>query len=394
MKTIRNKLLVALLSVTILPTLLIGGYSLFSTTNTLRDTSISAQEGHVSLLSERVESFLDGISSDLFYLRDSGSMNLYLSALQSNSKESGRLLLANLKFNFKAFSEKKEIYHQIRFIDTSGMEVARVNNTGNSIVIVGDNALQNKKGRYYFDDAINLPAGELMISPLDLNHEKGKVEQPLRPTIRFATPVFDNTNTLRGIIIVNVLAQYMLDLISAQGDEQGDLIFADTEGYYFVHPDKDRVWGSDKNLGTGYNLKVDIPEMERVLSNNNKLSTLETDDAFVSYSPVYVDSKKSRPLGIIINYVPKSVSYALVKDFTKVFALIALVALLITVFISILLSRSISQPVITLASEVRRLSKGELDAPIDVETSDEIGELSHAIERLRKSMRILMKRME
>jgi HAMP domain-containing protein len=45
-----------------------------------------------------------------------------------------------------------------------------------------------------------------------------------------------------------------------------------------------------------------------------------------------------------------------------------------------------------LKDEVERLAKGDLDSSIDIETNDEIGELSHAIEKLRRSMQILMKR--
>ncbi len=393
MKTIQNKLLLAFLLVAILPTIVIGGYALNSTTKTLRDVSVSAQEGRVSQVSERIENFLAVISSDLFYLRDSGSMSLYLSSLQHGSDESKRLLLTNLKFNFKEFSEKKNIYHQIRFMDTSGMEAARVNNTGKEVLIVGDDALQNKKGRYYFDDSINLPNGELMVSPLDLNREQGQVEQPVRPTIRFATPVYDKADTLRGIIIVNVLAQYMLDLVTIQGDSIGDMLFVDNAGFYFVHPDRDRAWGSDQDLGTGYSMLSDVPEMKGIVGKAKNISTLETKDSLVSYAPVYIDSQKNQRLGLLVNSVPKSQSYLSIENFLKVFVGIALVTQLVTVTISLMLSRSISQPIVKLVSEVHRLSKGELDEPINVETSDEIGELSHAIDRLRKSMRILMKRM-
>ncbi len=394
MKTIKNKLLIALLSVTILPTFMIGGYSLYSTTNTLRDSGISTQEGRVSLISERIESFLAGIGSDLFYLRDSGSMRLYLSSLQHGSDESQRLLLSNLKTNFQAFSEKKKIYHQIRFMDETGMEAARVNNTGNEVLIVADDALQNKKGRYYFDDAISLSKGELMISPLDLNREKGQVEQPIRPTIRFATPVFDEAGTLRGIVIVNVLAQYMLDLVNVDDEQSGEMLFVDDDGYYYVNPDEERTWGSERDLGTGFNLSTDAADIQDLVGKSLKLGSVETSDHLVSYKTVYVDPGKTRRLGLLINSAPTSQSYALVTKFIKVFLGIALLALIITIVVAMLLSRSISQPIITLAAEVHRLSKGELDAPIDVESSDEIGELSRAIERLRKSMRILMKRMK
>ncbi|MEJ1963415.1 MAG: hypothetical protein WDO56_18410 [Gammaproteobacteria bacterium] len=52
-------------------------------------------------------------------------------------------------------------------------------------------SLQNKADRGYFQRASTLAAGELYISAFDLNIENGQVEQPLKPTLRLAMPVFD-----------------------------------------------------------------------------------------------------------------------------------------------------------------------------------------------------------
>ncbi len=74
---------------------------------------------------------------------------------------------------------------------TTGMEPLRVNFNNGNPVIVPQDQLQNKRGRYYFDEAITLNEGEIFISPFDLNVEHGAIEQPQKPMIRFATPVFD-----------------------------------------------------------------------------------------------------------------------------------------------------------------------------------------------------------
>jgi len=110
MKKIRNKLLLAMLLVTIFPLLLVGGYSLYSTTDSLRQSSISTLKNKVSLVSERVENFLENISADLFYLRDSSAVNLYLSSINGD-KESSQLLLENLTSNLRVFSGKRKTYH-------------------------------------------------------------------------------------------------------------------------------------------------------------------------------------------------------------------------------------------------------------------------------------------
>ena len=69
-----------------------------------------------------------------------------------------------------------------------------------------------------------------------------------------------------------------------------------------------------------------------------------------------------------------------------------MLTLVITFILALLLSDLITQPILTLTENVDRLSKGDLETSILVESTDEIGKLTSAIERLRKSMKILMKR--
>ena len=391
MKKIRNKLLLAMLLVTILPLLMVGSYSLYSTTDSLRQSSLSNLDNKVSLVGERVTNFLENISSDLFYLRDSSAINLYLSGLEGGDEESSQLLLDNLAGNLRVFSDKRKIYHQVRFIAKDGMEIVRINYDGSGATVSAKDKLQNKKGRYYFDDAIKLKENGLMISPLDLNREKGKVELPIRPTIRYATPVFNEAKELQGIIILNVLAKKFLAIIGRENMPNETLVFVNKEGYYYQHPDESKSWGSKRDMDTGANLFEDNASVEKSVVVTKRAGHFETDDEIASYKPVLLNNARHQ-LGTIINFVPKKVVFAPVSLFLWVFLGIALFALLIAILLATMLSSSVARPLVTLKDEVERLAKGDLESSIDVETNDEVGDLSHAVEKLRRSMQILMKR--
>jgi len=56
---------------------------------------------------------------------------------------------------------------------------------------VPDKELQKKGKRYYFSDSFKLKPGQIFVSPLDLNVEHGHLEKPIKPMIRFGTPVVD-----------------------------------------------------------------------------------------------------------------------------------------------------------------------------------------------------------
>ncbi len=111
---------------------------------------------------------------------------------------------------FRALAANRKIYDQVRYIDKNGMELVRVNFNGTTPLRVATDKLQDKSRRYYFHDTIGLAPGQVFISPMDLNIEHGQIEQPLKPTIRFGTPIFDKNGVKQGAIILNYMARKLL----------------------------------------------------------------------------------------------------------------------------------------------------------------------------------------
>jgi methyl-accepting chemotaxis protein len=92
---------------------------------------------------------------------------------------------------FLAFTESNPFYDQVRLLSPEGMEIIRVNyiREGQAI-IVPQLALQDKSDRLYFLESRSLAAGEIYISPVELNQETGEIEIPYKPVIRYVTPVY------------------------------------------------------------------------------------------------------------------------------------------------------------------------------------------------------------
>jgi len=387
---IRNKLIFSLLIVALIPALLIGGYGLYSTTNALGKSSEERLKAKVESLASSIESFLGNVYVDLFYLRDSSAVTNLYRALASGSPDAVASARKSLSQDFLSLSANREIYHQIRFLDTTGMEVVRVDRIRGMSKVVADDRLQNKKGRYYFDDTIAMTNGGVMISPLDLNREKGVVEQPVRPTIRYATPVYDDHNNLRGMLILNVLASKFLDDINRSNAFGETMAMVDSKGFYQAHIEPEKSWGSPADLNTGHSLVKDEPELAAKVVNSPSAATLEIGDFMVSTSPIFADRERKVLLGTLIDKVPNSVVYQSVTSFKNVFVMIALLAIVITVIIALVLAGSIANPIVYLTMATHNMSKGNLNSKIEVNSNDETKDLAVAIERLRKSMKILM----
>ncbi|MEG3637778.1 sensor histidine kinase [Magnetococcus sp. PR-3] len=145
---------------------------------------------------------------------------------------------------FQSFSQSKKVYDQIRFIDNRGEETIRVNFAGNHARIVPRQELQNKRQRYYFRDTFALNRGEVFFSPMDLNVEHGKVEEPFKPMLRIGTPIYDRQGQKRGIVLLNYLAQNLLDRFTVSGQGvYGHPMMVNQDGYWLVGPTPEEAWG-------------------------------------------------------------------------------------------------------------------------------------------------------
>jgi PAS domain S-box-containing protein len=121
--------------------------------------------------------------------------------------------LRALESSFMTLAQRNPHYQQIRWIDESGIERARIMHGEGAPYVVDPKVLQDKSKRYYFEAANALLSGELYISRIDLNEERGRIEDPPRPMLRIATPVSDGNRKRRGIIIINIEMKYLFDLL-------------------------------------------------------------------------------------------------------------------------------------------------------------------------------------
>ena len=271
------------------------------------------------------------------------------------------------------------------------MEVIRINYDNGIAKNVSDTALQNKKDRNYFKKSIALKKDDLFISDFNLNRENGVIEKPIKPTIRYATPLYDKANNKLGIIILNVNMKNIMQIMANEIPKGTQLQFINPEGFYYFHPDASKTWGGKDDLNTKINLFSENASLKDAIQNASSTDSISTDDDIITYKTIKLNDNKFT-LGTVLNVAPKDVVFKSASHFLYIFLGIILLSLILTFILAMLLSNSISHPLIALTNDVDRLSKGDLETPIVVKSDDEIGKLSTAVERLRKSMKILMRR--
>lgn len=146
-----------------------------------------------------------------------------------------------LKHYFMDMAEVNSDYMQIRYIDAQGEEVVRVDREKKKTApfVVNPLILQNKQERPYFSETKRLAPFNVWYSPLELNEEYGRLDEPIKPVLRISIPMF-NQNGFSGIFIVNLFVEeFMAQLFTGQ---EYDNYLVDHEGYYLIHDDPTKQW--------------------------------------------------------------------------------------------------------------------------------------------------------
>jgi len=326
-KKLQNQILLLLFLSSLIPVSIVGLYGIFSSSTALSEVSETKLEDRVTDDAENIDAVLEGINEDVLFLSKIPAIQgIIRSETASEGNQSADVWVDQAQTIFESLMQAKSQYMQLRFLDENGQEIVRVDSDGTTTTVIPQSELQNKGDRGYFTEAIKLEPGEVYVSPVNLNQERGEIETPFKPVIRYATPVADAAGEKQGVVIANVFANTFLQFIEDANLSEGETaLLVNADGYYLSHPNDEKEWGFD--LGTDETLAKDYSDqiVEQILQGEQGLIGTGSND-LISYAKV--DPDPSQPGFLVaIRTVPKSTIFASVTAFKVVATLIILISL-------------------------------------------------------------------
>lgn len=174
--------------------------------------------------------------------------------------------LRKVESDWLDFVDSKEKYDQIRFLYTDGFEAVRINYDHGRGVVVAEEDLQDKSNRDYFLEAKALANGSIYISEMNLNMEKGEVEKPFNPVIRFIY----KSEEPNGYIILNYKAETFLNSITEYVSRcDRDIYFVYNDGRFVQIKDEEIQVGSLVDDDSG--LEAFLPEIWKGKSDGHNI---------------------------------------------------------------------------------------------------------------------------
>ena len=248
-------------------------------------TSLDMIDQRMQNVTTRINSFPSSAADEILVLSRFSCFKEYIGA----SKAEKEKISWRIEHDFLEFLKQSPAYYQLRYIDENGQELVRVDHDGEGdYKVIQKDKLQNKKDRYYFQEAMQLKEGGVFISQLDLNIENGQIENrgtkefPVHvPVIRYAIGVFDASGNRKGIVVANIYANYFLDDIRDMQRNKDAVVLINQDGYYLAHPDKEKEYGF--MLGNDYNFFTDYPDVANKIFSDKENVRAITDEWIATY---------------------------------------------------------------------------------------------------------------
>lgn len=286
--------------------------------------------------------------------------------------------------------EANRAYFQIRLIGAAdnGLERVRVDRDGDAPLRVDGDALQEKGHYPYVFNTLALAAGEVYLSRVGINRERGSHSALGRPAAQLATPVVDAAGTPRGVIVASVDLNGVFALLAADLPADFQLYLANSAGDYLIHPDPARTFGFDK--GRRVRVQDEFPAIQAVVDGRAGESMLDSATGEHARAPLVAAFIAARAQlrtdegAFILGLArPRANVLAELDPLRSIMLQIVISMSLTGILLAAILARAITHPIEVLGAAVQNFSgKGEAPA-LPVERQDEIGALARRFAELR-----------
>lgn len=379
---IAAKLIFFNLLMAIIPLIIVGSFVFFNLSKKFEENAVDKELETTTTSGTTINEYMGDMEDGISYLGKSAPVEGLIVAKNGDDLAAYEQRRLELEDEFMAFSEEHGYFTQLRYLDETGQEIVRVDIdlAGENPVVIPHTSLQNKAGRYYFDDTMLLNPGEMLISPIDLNREGGEVEilpdGSYRPVIRYAVPVFNESGARQGIVIGNAFADAFL---TQKGNVEHVLekdFVIDNDGYYLANnfePEKD--WGGPSDLDTGHSFFIDYPEYASAAVSGQLSAISENSDDIVVIVPLRA-GQDEEPFGSFITIEAKSEALAAVHASQRVFLGILIATILTAIVVSVVISRPLTRQISRIMEMFSMVGIGDFDARAEVVSTDELGDMA------------------
>ena len=350
MKSIRTSLMLAFISVLLLPIIALIFYGHFFTSRALSNQAVARSMDEVHLQAEHFVQSLEQVHSDILYLSALRSFKQFRTV---SADDEITIWQDEAAQDFLVLASVRPMYHRIRYISPTGQTIIGIETEDQFVRLATAEELSHRFP--YFDDVMALEDGEIFVSSFDLDSENPTIDTAL---LRYAMKLGDD----EGIIVLEVYASWMLRYleITASGDAWA---LIDQNGRFLIYP--------ENQYTTSFS-----PFSKRFLANT--MGTFENEDSVFVFDRVYPTANTPNQFWILYRESPSNIFYASVNDFYQKGVIFVIGGALLATLVALYASHYIVSPIRKLEHQAENFAKGIMPQKDAIMPQNEIGMLSRA----------------
>lgn len=370
-----RRIYAAFLLVAVIPTAIAGAIGIYVSLHTLRSETLGHLQQEVTVRAQGVGRFFDQLAAELLYLADATALEEMRHAQRRADIHRIHAATSRLERDYVTLATTYPHVYQIRYLAADGREIVRVDKKDDRVFVVPVERLQDKGDRYYFRDAMQRKPGELYVSPLDLNVEYGKIEQPERPVIRVATPIGTGTGSNEGILIINLHADFLLEQVQQMAQSRGGTAYLFDRSGHFLSRTADNETGFAMQPVEKLVAQLGEASLKQLLA--EKDGTLSVAEAIFAHAAIRFGATypaEDRLQWVIAIAFPEQKLFMSVFNLYALYAILG-ISLLATALGGYALSRHLLGPLDALSRESEAIAAGDFSHRVEIRGRDEIAAL-------------------
>jgi signal transduction histidine kinase len=357
--SIRTKLIAAFLTIGLIPLIVVGGFSLFTSTRAIQNLAITQ-------VSDARDALVHA-EKDLRLLSHSSALITFVDFYPGNvvgKTNLDRMLSSTLR----GFAQGNAIYRQVLLSNRQGEQLYRVRRHGNGLDTQGPDPSRDLGREDFFWKTLDSRRGEIIITSSAIKEDN---QDDAEPTLSYSTAIYDRGHQQKGILTLQVLIKDLAILARSAETALGNTYLLDRQGRFLYNIDAIE----QRAVQGGFPGKLGQSATQQILSGTEGLITSEK-DRIIGYAPIFTGIGGAEQFWVLAIDLSRTFVFSPVRRFLLFFGIMVLSLTVIGIVFGITASHHFTMPIVKLHRGAQMVAAGKFDQPIEVRTRDEIEELA------------------
>lgn len=368
----RTKIVVPMVLLGVGPALAIGAFIILRAREALQESVVRRVAFDTAAKARAAQDFVSGLQQDLRFL----SQTKAIRDLASVDPAQGGTRLLELRRAAERdflFFQRGHAYCQAQCLSAVGQQLIRLDAKGEILEIMPSPQPDPQGEQSSVKAALLLHPGQVYVSPMHLDVVHGMTGA----VMTFATPVSDDADRTRGLLVVGVCADHILSQFGPlPAGMEAWLVSQDGHylGYVGEAPQKHMLYRleTQRQLFADYNPS----QIAALLQNQSPLPAVQTPDALIFSAPITLEGANSAQAWTLLISYPRAPIEAPIHRLTTVLGVLTALVATLSGALGILIAHYLARPVASLRSATREIAAGDLSKRVEITTGDEIEALA------------------